>query len=469
MAIEFHCPYCTAAVRVADSAAGKRGTCPKCAQKVMVPLLGEATAQPVAARSSAGASSGSRVERSAASDAVRSQSPSADAPPDRPGWFSPSGKPKGKAAQPRRAAGDAAESPNGPPGAVPIDRAAAEVDKGNGEPPLPVARPVEEPPLPVARPVAIEKEAAEELPPFLLGDPMAVDEPIEFDPEAPLARSGGFTGPSEDVVDSKAAIVPNAAPAAAVSYARKLKRRTRRKQSVPWTPIVCIGLLLGVLAGFAWWGQGGGAGGALAAEPLENFVVPTATVESTGLELPQATISQVLDELRGSPRSLRSKYMWTEFQGSQRGLRVRLAEGDETMFYRVNVAAHSGLRKHAAENASRFDEPRKSELDKSAVQFFKEWEAAPSAREAITDLKGYRDTLGLPALVGPLGYHAVAEHDGLLYRCVYEDPEGNLYFLLPPGVTEFTLRGRQLANDERLFTKSYTVKVSGQINGAPAG
>jgi len=37
MAIEFHCPYCTAAIRVPDTAAGKRGTCPKCATKLLVP------------------------------------------------------------------------------------------------------------------------------------------------------------------------------------------------------------------------------------------------------------------------------------------------------------------------------------------------------------------------------------------------------------------------------------------------
>lgn len=39
MAIEFNCPYCTAAIRVPDTAAGKRGTCPKCATKLLVPAI----------------------------------------------------------------------------------------------------------------------------------------------------------------------------------------------------------------------------------------------------------------------------------------------------------------------------------------------------------------------------------------------------------------------------------------------
>ncbi len=40
MAIEFNCPYCTASIRVLDSAAGKQGTCPKCETKLIVPSLG---------------------------------------------------------------------------------------------------------------------------------------------------------------------------------------------------------------------------------------------------------------------------------------------------------------------------------------------------------------------------------------------------------------------------------------------
>jgi hypothetical protein len=39
MAIEFHCPYCTAAIRVPDAAAGKRGKCPKCATRLLVPAV----------------------------------------------------------------------------------------------------------------------------------------------------------------------------------------------------------------------------------------------------------------------------------------------------------------------------------------------------------------------------------------------------------------------------------------------
>lgn len=39
MAILFHCPYCTASVKVPDSAAGKLGECPKCGTKIRIPAV----------------------------------------------------------------------------------------------------------------------------------------------------------------------------------------------------------------------------------------------------------------------------------------------------------------------------------------------------------------------------------------------------------------------------------------------
>ncbi len=45
MAIEFHCPYCTAVIRVPDSVAGRKGRCPKCDTLLIIPTV-ERPAQP---------------------------------------------------------------------------------------------------------------------------------------------------------------------------------------------------------------------------------------------------------------------------------------------------------------------------------------------------------------------------------------------------------------------------------------
>lgn len=39
MAIEFHCPYCTATIRVADQLGGHEGRCPKCETRLIVPRV----------------------------------------------------------------------------------------------------------------------------------------------------------------------------------------------------------------------------------------------------------------------------------------------------------------------------------------------------------------------------------------------------------------------------------------------
>ena len=38
MAIQFNCPYCTVTIQVPDNAGGKKGTCPQCGTKVLVPV-----------------------------------------------------------------------------------------------------------------------------------------------------------------------------------------------------------------------------------------------------------------------------------------------------------------------------------------------------------------------------------------------------------------------------------------------
>src|SRR5712691_6192985 len=49
MAIQFNCPYCTATIQVPDHAAGKKGTCPQCRTKLVVPAPREMFVPPPAA------------------------------------------------------------------------------------------------------------------------------------------------------------------------------------------------------------------------------------------------------------------------------------------------------------------------------------------------------------------------------------------------------------------------------------
>jgi len=83
MAIEFHCPYCTATIRVPDQFSGKRGSCPKCATRLLVPDI-----VPPAQKSAAAGSVSSQPEHSSEQPPA-SSNVHATVPPALPEGLSP--------------------------------------------------------------------------------------------------------------------------------------------------------------------------------------------------------------------------------------------------------------------------------------------------------------------------------------------------------------------------------------------
>ena len=75
----------------------------------------------------------------------------------------------------------------------------------------------------------------------------------------------------------------------------------------------------------------------------------------------------------------------------------------------------------------------------------------------------FRDGLAIPSLVEGFGHQLVAAYGRGLYRCVYEDAEGGLYFLLPAGITDFQLLGRTTSNGRTVVPAEFRVTVKGEI------
>ena len=65
--------------------------------------------------------------------------------------------------------------------------------------------------------------------------------------------------------------------------------------------------------------------------------------------------------------------------------------------------------------------------------------------------------------MGGFGNELVAIHGRGLYRCAFEDREGGLYFLLPPGVKEFEIIGRKHTDGRVVVPADFKVKVQGEI------
>lgn len=370
MAIEFNCPYCTAAIRVPDKAGGKRGRCPKCATKLRVPKV--------------------------------------SAPP--------------KSAEP--------------------------------EPDLPT------PPAGV-----------EEAPDFSAVEMAAADTGDGPDFSA-------ITGAEATAVETGNLPVPGVAPAAMPddapprpSIARQLKRRRRRKRSAA-VPLVI--LLLGgglVAASFLLLATSEPKlEGTLNAVAMDEPDFRPGTIDTALSGLTGEQVSTVLADIEQNPLSpLHSELMTVQFVRSKRGLDVLLFAGPEARFYKVAVRENQVLREWIDENITELDKPRQNEFSAATKQFFEEKLQAVQEDAFIADLPGYRDRMGINSMLSGFGYHLEAVADGTRYRAVHEDVKGNVYFLLPPGLTKFSLRGRELANGRQLFPGRYQVRVTGTQSGGDNG
>jgi hypothetical protein len=98
------------------------------------------------------------------------------------------------------------------------------------------------------------------------------------------------------------------------------------------------------------------------------------------------------------------------------------------------------------------------------TKFVADYQKALSKKTAGDSISGYRDTLAIPSLVKGFGNQVVAQYGRGVYRCVYEDSEGGLYFLLPTGTSEFQIKGREDSDGRVIVPVEIEVKVEGQID-----
>ena len=86
------------------------------------------------------------------------------------------------------------------------------------------------------------------------------------------------------------------------------------------------------------------------------------------------------------------------------------------------------------------------------------WESKRQRDEPFEAWPEFRDSVGLTALSGGLGYHVVAVVGRQEHRCVFE-ADGALFFILPTTVGEFELIGRKMADGSIPFPANFTVSL----------
>lgn len=395
MAIEFLCPYCNAAIRVADAAAGKQGKCPACTKRVLVPHVEVQPSEP--------ASQGAAADPFAAVSAPAAPFDFDSAPVSTP-FPGFGGGPLGGASD-QISFGDApAEGPVG--GFVDVSASA--------EPPG--------------------------------GSPLVGIGSLEGGP-TPFPTAGIDSGPSP----------------LAMKYARAELAKRRRKRALlrMVVPLISIGALLGLIAALTWKPEPKLEGKLEGSVVSETYSLPVRAIPLDTLDVPPEVAESVLDALAEHSELLLSDRMRMKIGGDRkRGLEISIEPGVQMQVFQVDVKRNSSLSNYCSFEKDLFNELRLAELKPALKKMVVDYEAALQANAKHTELSAFRDPVGLAGSTGGVGYVVHAVVGSSSFRCVGEDSDGRLYFLLPKGTSSFGLTGRKLPDGTTPFKGKYVVELA---------
>lgn len=226
-------------------------------------------------------------------------------------------------------------------------------------------------------------------------------------------------------------------------------------------PIACLALLIGGGLAYFLLIKPAAVEGELSAEPLRGDELAPVLVDKTFADL--TDLSALSETLAKQPLQLSSPLIGMEISAQGPQLRIGVRTGAETSFYRVSLTGSNRLEKYLQKQGVMFNKQRSEDLFRDGQKFVTELQKLNrSSEKDPSGLEKYRNTVGLASLVKGVGYHVVAEYQKEIFRCVYEDSEGRLYFLLPRGIRQFKIVARdQLTERHQKFSGAFQVRVSG--------
>jgi predicted Zn finger-like uncharacterized protein len=251
-------------------------------------------------------------------------------------------------------------------------------------------------------------------------------------------------------------------PLPADSVSSRLKRK---KSGGAWMIPMVFGLLLcGVVGWFVWQQyQAVQLSGELAAETAEKLELPAAEISSSFFRQSPEEVKALMADLEKSPVPISSTLMRVQFGASKKGVTVRLDAGPSTSFYRVVIQDNAALINYRKNQTLQLEESREEDLSRAATSFATDFQSVRDKKADKSVLNDYRNSLALPALNRGLGHQLVAVYGQTPYPCVYEDRDGALYFLMPPGARGFEIVGRKDKDGRVVFPGKYQVKVDGEF------
>ncbi len=421
MPIQFNCPYCTATVRVPDSAAGKAGRCPKCETKIRIPDVGPAAPAPAGA------------------------APPKPAAPAKPVTTAPAPTPAAKPSAPAKAAkGGAQADPEsffasfGGGAAAPAAAAPAEGKRAKAAPLAPAApSPFEAPPEPEASPTA-------DLAPVAEGEDDALL--LEADDQS---ADGLYFSPDED---------DEPAPGSLAAQLRAKKKPM--SLGVILLPILGIGVAAALVFAYIKTTETKFVGEVAGERVNLKKPIPgrISWAEAGASEDEQKAIRSLLDK---KPFPLASSLLVVSFLSDAQGLLIEAKNGYDTDIVRVDPQAIPILAGWLPRNADRLQLPRSTTVAPAAKDFAGRLASKILKQEPLksTDFAEFRDRLAMPVLNRTLGHWCGAVVDNQMYPCIHEDPQGRLYFAVPTSARFFQIREK---GDEpgRMLPPTFVINVT---------
>jgi len=281
-------------------------------------------------------------------------------------------------------------------------------------------------------------------------------------PESNTAATAATAATDEDVVPE---VVPDVVPEfqsrPQASISSRVRRRRRKKGGMGF-PLACGGILL-LAVTVAWFLNDpsrfrGSLEGELSASYVTAEVLEPRSIDPELMESRSEAYAELIASLKERPGRVRSNVMVVAFVESDGKMQVRVDPAREYRLVRVGMGQTESLRVFAESQSSRLDGLRREDLAGSLGRLLSDWQSAVEADLAFEDWSGYRESIGLTALVGGLGHHAMARTGRQDLRCLYEG-DGALYFLVPASLVEFRLVGRSRPDGSVPFPAEFTVRI----------
>lgn len=239
-----------------------------------------------------------------------------------------------------------------------------------------------------------------------------------------------------------------------------LKRRKKKKTNyASWiAPLVFGGIFVAIA--FIYYNRTKPSYvGELTAEKLNPNQSIQIELEGEAFNIDQKVFSQIVDELRKSPSAVHSNLVYLKFAAGANGMEMSLRPGVQADLVKVPVTNIDTIAKFYKEEFDTLDDARLAEIQAGLLSLAEEWVRASEGSKNET-LPNYRNSVAYNAFVKGLGRIVYAQVDNAIYPCVHEDGTGSLYFLVPIGTEEFTIRERSELDETPVFPSELSIQVT---------